>query len=234
MKNGSSGDQQRKNQFWQIRYFKSLFYLFHKRFPNNIELSLLIDHNLRSKEYPLIWQPIIDWITKYPNLNIELWSKNTQTYRNDDIGYLINHQTGVIYIIDKSIMKFPPQAYEGHYTIYKNKFHFQQYIDNKFNRNDWANMKRPIGRACSPYLYVKKISGENNKMKCLTKKAFAQIVDTRLNNLNLYYDKVRGHKGYWISTNKTSEVFYNHKLPKHGHFTIYPKTLLIHHNKTKI
>jgi hypothetical protein len=45
------------------------------------------------------------------------------------------------------------------------------------------------------------------------------MVNTRISNLNLYYDKVRGHKGFWISNFKDSEVFYNHKLPKYGHYT---------------
>jgi hypothetical protein len=93
-------------------------------------------------------------------------------------------------------MKFPKKATKDAYTIYKNKFAFQQYIDNKINRKDYPGAKHFVGRACSRYIYVKKIHRVSLPIHKLTKKGFAQMVNTRISNLNLYYDKVRGHKGF--------------------------------------
>jgi hypothetical protein len=45
------------------------------------------------------------------------------------------------------------------------------------------------------------------------------LIGTRSNNLPHYYNKVRGHKGYWISLDSKSLVFNNPVLPKYAHYT---------------
>ncbi|MDR3257452.1 MAG: hypothetical protein LBT17_01505 [Mycoplasmataceae bacterium] len=183
-----------------------------------METNKYIDYKSDGGSCPALWQPIANWFNQYPNLNIKLWNKDTQTYRDENIGYLINHTNGVVYIIDKTIMKFPECAFQGHYTIYKNKFCFQQHISNRIRLNKWHN-DHHVGRACSPYLYIKKIGQKNNPIQRIAKKSFALLVGTISNNLSHYYDKPRGHKGFWISPNMESDIFYNHLLPKHGRYT---------------
>jgi hypothetical protein len=87
---------------------------------------------------------------------------------------------------------------EGYYTIYKNKFNFQQYIDNKIRRKQKPGAQKLVGRSCASnkFVYVKEIHDQLAHIIKKNKKQFAEFLNTRSNNLPHYYDKVRGHKGY--------------------------------------
>jgi hypothetical protein len=110
---------------------------------------------------------------------------------------------------------------EGYYTIYENKFAFQQYIDNKIRKKQIPGANHLVGRSCrtDQVVYVKRIYDEYAMVAKYDKKQFASFIKTRSNNLPHYYDKVRGHKGYWISLNPKSLIFTNHALPKYAHYS---------------
>jgi hypothetical protein len=74
----------------------------------------------------------------------------------------------MIYIIDKlKTLNIPNEALkEGYYTIYKNKFTFQQYIDNKIKRKQTPGSQHLVGRSCNPSqrIYVKEIATKFTKV----------------------------------------------------------------------
>jgi hypothetical protein len=60
---------------------------------------------------------------------------------------------------------FPQELFlNGYYTIYKNKFSFQQYIDNKIRKKQELGSHNIVGRSVSSNqsLYVKEIHNPNS------------------------------------------------------------------------
>jgi hypothetical protein len=222
---GKSHQQPIKNHLWDVWYWTSLFRQFHNREPNIKEVKhlnkILKSHKL---EGFVEWAHAFEHVhTNNERMNIKLWNKASPPYHDDDFQYIVNHKTGIIYVIDK--LQQPNIAIEalkdGYYTIYRNKFAFQQYIDNKIRKGQRPGTNKLVGRSCSinKFIYVKSIADSNQPIVKRDKKKFAKRINTRSNNLPHYYDKVRGHKGYWISLNPNSPIFEKHSLPKYGHYT---------------
>ncbi|MDR1234740.1 MAG: hypothetical protein LBJ97_01505 [Mycoplasmataceae bacterium] len=221
---GKSKQQYVKNRKWLQWYWTSIFQRLNNRKPSNDEIEHLNEILTKSRPSELYeWGSVYHHIHKNNDrLNIRLWSKSFPSYQDNSIGYIVNHATGIIYIIDKTNETWPPKEalLNNSYSIYQNKFTFQQYVDNKIKKDSRPGASKLVGRAINSIqsLYVKKIIGNNQIIKW-NKKNFAVFVNTRANNLPYYYDKPRGHKGYWISLNLESSVFKNPKLPKYGHYT---------------
>ncbi|MDR0739291.1 MAG: hypothetical protein LBF00_00135 [Mycoplasmataceae bacterium] len=222
---GNSRQQYLKNHLWLVWYWSSIFQRLNGKKPNKQTLKNLDE--ILSKNHPTKfyeWEGVYEHIYKNNGrLDIKLWNKSSPHYRDNSFTYIVNHFTGIIYVIDKlHEIKLPKEALINNaYTIYKNKFAFQQYIDNKIRKNKKPGSLKLVGRAYCPrqFIYVKKNNDIGNRIVRWNKNNFAKKINTRSNNLPHYYEKVRGHKGYWISPNSQSPVFFHHTLPKHGRYT---------------